>query len=778
MQIYCKAQALFSRARPLFALLEPSSRTARLLLTAFLACHASFAQAQTEPLDLPPGLIELDMETGAPLDAAAAVMPGEPELLQEVVVEAERVSAASGLTVGRAMRVAGIALQPVTEMSGEKLARRAQGTLGGTLAWEPGVTSAYFGPGSSRPIIRGFDGFRVKMLRDDLSTMDLSDTSPDHGIGLEPLLAESLEVHRGPSALLYGNSAIGGAVNTRSRTLTRELPLSALTGGLDSRFESVSSGWAQTGYFTLTHAPWVLQLTGSARESEDVRIPGRARTEAYEKAERPRVSNPGAGTVSPIPNPDGVLPNTAHRSRSFSAGLSFLPDGPFWAGVSWSYFDSFYGLPYIFSGDATDFFGDSFIDLAQSRFDLELGLDLDSGPLKKIQLRLAQSDYEHDELFEGRGRDSGAEFIETAMSKNTVEGRLDFLHGGFGERLDGILGVHGFDEDFDASRLVVPPPAEFRVPSYFQTENLGAYLLEKLRLFENWQLQLGARWERQRIVDDSLAGIVKARAQSDESLSHSLGLTWSTENLPGVKKLSLTGIASKTERIPTATERYAFWNNAGLGRFLVGGDLDGTPLGLEKSTGFELGLAAEWERATLRLNGFHYDYENFIFLQEIPVFIQRAVEYIEREATIQGFEAELDLRLWQSGSRALQLTLMGDYVNGHNDTDDEPLPRIPPLRAGGRIEFTTSRLTLGLEARHSFAQDRLKPEPRGELPTEGYTLVNADASWRLSKGRHDVLLTLQVTNLLNQDARQHTSFRKDVAPLPGIGLVAGVRWTF
>lgn len=85
---------------------------------------------------------------------------------------------------------------------------------------------------------------------------------------------------------------------------------------------------------------------------------------------------------------------------------------------------------------------------------------------------------------------------------------------------------------------------------------------------------------------------------------------------------------------------------------------------------------------------------------------------------------------------------------------------------------------LGLEARHSFAQDRLKPEPRGELPTEGFTLVNADASWRLSKSRHDVLLTLQVTNLLNQDARQHTSFRKDVAPLPGIGVVAGVRWTF
>jgi iron complex outermembrane receptor protein len=345
-------------------------------------------------------------------------------------------------------------------------------------------------------------------------------------------------------------------------------------------------------------------------------------------------------------------------------------------------------------------------------------------------------------------------------------------------RLEGLVGLHGYAEDFDASRLIVPPPTEQRVGSAFHTQNLGLYTLQKLRLTDRWQLQLGGRWETQEIKDDSLAGLVPPTVLEQESLSGALGLTWSREQWAGMKKFSLTGILSSTERIPTATERYSFWNNAGLGRFLVGGDLDGRPLGLEKSLGFELGLSAEWERASLKLNGFRYDYENFIFLQELPNFIQRAVQYIEREAVIQGFEGQLDCRLWQEGTRRLQLSLLGDYVHGQNTTDDEPLPRIPPLRIGARLEFTTGALTFGLEARHSFAQNLLKPEPRGELPTGDFTLVNADASWRFLRGRHDVMLTFQLTNLLDQDARQHTSFRKDVAPLPGLGASASLRWSF
>ncbi len=718
------------------------------------------------------------------LEASASDVPVEAQTgsadtiqtLDEIVVEAERYGPSSAMIVGRSLRIAGISMQPVTEVSGDELMRRAQGTLGETLAWEPGVSSNYFGPAASRPVIRGFDGVRVKLMRDDLSTMDLSDTSPDHGVTVDPLLAESLEIHRGPAALLYGNSAIGGAVNTRSRTLARELPLERIQGSFDSRIDNVSQGWAETGWLSVKQGPWVLQLTGSVRESEDIRIPGKARTESYDARERPRTRPPGGGPGSiPVENPDGHLLNTFQESLSYSIGLSYLPEGPFWMGVSYSYFDSFYGLPYIFSGDVTEPLGDSVIDMQQRRLDLEMGLDLELGPLQKIQVRLAQSDYVHDELFQGRGADVDVFFNETALSKNTVEGRIDLLHGGFDSRLEGVVGMHSFIEDFDASRLIVPPPTEFRVPAYFSTENQGLFLMEKFKLGD-WQLQWGSRWEQQRIMDDSLAG--SARMREEECQSHSLGLTWSREEILGLKKLSLTGIVSNTQRMPTATERYAFWNNAAMGRFLVGGDMDGTPLSLEKSLGYELGLAADLEKVSLRVNAFRYDYENFIFLQEITNFINRAVQYIEREAEISGWEAELEWRVWQNNERQVKLTLMGDSVRGHNVTDDEPLPRMPPGRFGTRLEYTSGRFSCGIEARHSLEQDRLKPEPRGELPTDAYTLINADASWRLMKDRHDVLFTLQATNLLNEEARVHTSFRKDVAPLPGIGITASVRWSF
>ncbi|HYF35196.1 MAG TPA: TonB-dependent receptor plug domain-containing protein, partial [Prosthecobacter sp.] len=222
----------------------------------------------------------------------------EVEELEDVVVIAEELAPAEE-PASRGLDVARLSIQPVSELSGEVLRRRAQGTLGETLSWEPGVSSGYFGPGSSRPVIRGFDGFRVKMMLDHLSTMDVSDISPDHGIAIEPLLAEAIEVHRGPAALLYGNAAIGGAVNTRSRVIARALPATTVSGSLDSRLESVSEGWAQTGFVSLAHAPWVVHLTGSIRESEDIRIPGLARTIDYDIAEQPRVFNPGTGASTP-----------------------------------------------------------------------------------------------------------------------------------------------------------------------------------------------------------------------------------------------------------------------------------------------------------------------------------------------------------------------------------------------------------------------------------------------------------------------------------------------
>jgi len=687
--------------------------------------------------------------------------------LEEMVVSAEKVTPTN---LGES------SMQAVRIISEESLRRNATGTLGETLGWEPGVSSAYYGPGSSRPVIRGFEGVRVRTLTDNLGTFDLSDVSPDHGVAVEPFLVETAEVHRGPASLLYGNSAIGGAVNSRSKVIAREMPDQPVSGDWENRYETNGDGLSAAGHLSLKTGPIVFRLTGSARDSGDISIPSRARSEDYEFTESPQVYDPSLGQSIPVPNPDGTLPNSHHNGSTWSGGVSFLPENhPLLIGFSYSRFDSNYGVPYFFPGDATDLFGDYTLDMELDRYDLEARLDLDSGFISKIESRLAHGSYRHGEFFQGRGKDDGRDFLDTGLSKDTTEGRIDLHHRGF-DGLTGIIGLSGNREDFGSLRTIFPPPDLQQVEGKFESEGAGIYFLETYERGE-WTARLGHRLETSRVEDLSLENEGYTAGEREVSNSLSASLAWERENLGPLDRLSVTGILSRMERIPTATERYAFWHNAGIGRFLIGGDLDGTPLGLEKSLGYELGIEAEKGPVTVRLNTYHYDFDNFIFLQESPELtggFGRAIQYIERSATFTGFEAELDWKL----SEPLTFSLMSDYVRAENTTDHEPVPRMPPLRFGARLEWQRENWTAGLEIRHATAQDRVKPAPRAELPADSYTMVNADLARTFSVKSQELTVFLRATNLLNEEARLSTSFRKDLAPLPGRGLTLGLRATF
>ncbi len=668
----------------------------------------------------------------------------------------------------------------VSILSGEALKRQAAATLGETLGWQPGVSSTYFGPASSQPVIRGLEGVRVRMLRDDLGTLDIADISPDHGVALDPLLLESVEIHRGPAALLYGNSSIGGAVNARTRVLAREYSEPRITGAVEQRFDTATDGTASSAWFTLREKELHLSLTGSWREDGDVSIPGRARTADYQRLEQGAlVYDPSAGSPVPVPNPSGTLPNTASDVATLSLGLSWVPeDNRGYLGAAWSHYDALYGLPYLYAGDPTDFYGVSSIEARQDRLDLQAGLELDRFGFTRIDARLAYAAYRHDEHFSGVGKDLGRKVVDTAIEKDALESRVDLRHEALDGRLSGVFGVQTLHEGLTTFRLV---PPSFRVRTNFDTENLGFFLLER---YEDgpWSLQLGSRADFQTLRDDSLAEFGILTRESGESFSHALTGGWTCDTVPGLDRLKLTGTLSATERLPTAAERWAFWSNAGVGRFLIGGDLDGTPLGNEESTGIELGVALSRDPIDFRLNVYHYDFENFIFLQEAPQLtggFGRAIQYIGREATFTGFESELDWHLYTGETDQLDLSLMTDYVRGHNETDDEPLPRMPPFRIGTRLEWTRGNTTAGLEIRYAAAQDRVKPAPRAELPTDAYTLVNADLAHTFTLPRGgDLTVFLRALNLLDEDARISTSFRKDVAPLPGRGLVMGLRHEF
>jgi iron complex outermembrane receptor protein len=708
------------------------------------------------------------------ISSSAAIAPADGENLGEIVIVADRERSA------RTASVSDLAIQPVKKLAGKELQRVVKGTLGETLAGTPGVTSNYFSPGASRPVIRGFDGVRVRMMQDGLSTMDLSDTSPDHGVAIEPLLAEEIEIHRGPASLLFGNGAIGGAVNVKSRHYARELPAHSISGAVDSRFETNAEGWAESGWLTLRGGPFVLQFTGAIRESEDIRIPQTARTPEYDRTVNPRVRNAATGVTSSVPNPSGLLPNSFHQAESYSIGLSFLPeDSPLWSAFSFSSNEARYGLPYIFNGDINAFFGNNIIDFSQERYDWELGYDFEDSFIKSIQAHVANSQFEQGEYVLGLDKDRGRFITDTFLTKDVTEGRLNLYHGGFGDRLDGVIGVHAFRERFTSSQLTRIQP-EIRQRIAAETRSFAFYGLEKLTLGD-FHFQLGGRWEEQTLSYRNLGVNRPATGLSESAYSYSAAITWEKKDFLTMDRFALGLVWSRTQRVPTATERYAFWNSAALGRFLIGGDVDGQELKLEQATGIDATLDAEWERFAVHLSGFHYDFQNYIFLQELargPV-LARSVNYIERAATFFGWEAEVEAHLLKHEHQRLTLKLMGDYVRGWNEDDRQYIPRMPPMHLGGRLEGEYGPFSGGIELRYAFDQNRFVGGFRSEGPTDPCTLFNADLTCQLFKNdRYDVSLTLQATNILDADARQATSFRKDVAPMPGRGFSVGMQVRF
>lgn len=657
------------------------------------------------------------------------------------------------------------------------LRRLAQSSLGETLAWQPGVSSGYFGPGASRPVIRGVEGFRVRMLQDGVGTLDISESSPDHGVALDPLMVREVDIYRGPSALLYGNAAIGGAVNAITRVIPDRLPEETLGGSVESRVESVGDGKTLAAFSEMAVGEVAFTLAGSARDSDDYAIPGAARSAAYESTFDPEVNDPLQGVSVPVENPVGTLPNTFHESDNWSVGLGWIPEGmPLQIAGAYSRFDSNYGVPYQFSGDPQDLFGFSSLRIRHERFDTDLRVEPALDWASAIRFRLAYADYGHVELFEGRAKDSDKVFEDALFDQHALEARLEWYHA-LTDWLDGIVGLHFQKQDLTASFLNAPPLESSRYARTFETDNIGFFTLQTISLGE-LSVQGGFRYENQTIRDTTSEAFGYVLEDDYGSYSVASSLTWRREKVGPLDEIALTAAISRVERIPTVTERYAFWPNPAINRFLQGGDYDGEPLHDESSFGFELGVEAVIEAWSGRFNVYRYNYDNFIFLQDKTGQGNRAV-YEETDASIYGFEGELrwSERMEASGLR-LTAKLMSDYVVGENESDDQPLPRIPPLRAGGRIELSWRTLDAGLEYRYAFAQDRIQKgggEVLPEFRTNAYSELNFDVGYSMRVRDSEITAFLRASNLLDEERRVHSSFIKSVAPLPGRNVSLGIR---
>ncbi|MBX9766927.1 MAG: TonB-dependent receptor, partial [Bdellovibrionales bacterium] len=579
----------------------------------------------------------------------------------------------------------------VSALTGKRLDRKKQATVGETLSRELGVNSSFFGPGASRPIIRGLDGERIRILQNGIGTMDASGTSPDHAVSIDPLTVRQFEIVRGSSALKYGSSAVGGVVNmVTDRIPTTLLGKSETQAQL--RASTVDLGRSLGVKTNISLPEWVIHADFSGRRAERYQIPGFARTSQY------RALNPlPAGEAEPehtVPGSQQVaMDGSLGATRFFSTSL---------LGANLSTFNSEYGV--VSEQDVQ-------IHLSRQRADA-LFEGKNFSWAKLLRVKSGYSQYRHEEIASGK--------VETLYKNRGHETRVELHHNDWGP-VHGEFGVH-----HQSQRLEVEGDEAFLPTTQSATSAL--YLTEELQgvfIRPNW----GLRGEWTAIESSGGAAFGAGETKSFGSASGSIGINstlgGSANSPDGEQTLFLN--ATLTQRPPNGQELFASGAHVATATFENGN----RNLGLEHGLGLEVGLRTRSELGLINAVAFVQQFSNYIALtptgtidagSSLPIF-----NFEASKAQLSGAEAELRRTLFRAsenpwlGSGIIDLELKADVVQGWNTEKNIHLPRISPIRSTAAFIWSRQEVNSELEIQRSEHQALVAP---GETETGGYWQVN------------------------------------------------------
>ncbi len=693
--------------------------------------------------------------------------PVHGETVDEVVISApgvERLDLLAGTSV----------------VTGDELVRDIRGQIGESLTQVPGVSATSFSPGASRPVLRGFQGERVRVLTDGLGTLDVSNTSTDHAVSIEPLTAERIEVLRGPAVLLFGSQAIGGAVNVLDRRIPRAVPengfhvdaIGAYGSAADERGGGAAVDFAITPQI-------VAHIDGSYRKSDDLRVGGYVLSEplraeqlhiAEHEAEEGHAEE--AAEALELANQRGRLPNSGTRTYTLGGGIALINDGGS-LGFSAGYYDTRYGVPsrpgaehhHEDEDHDEDHDHDEHghgeepvtIGLKQFRADVRGEVKI-GGFVDTLRVRAGYSDYEHTE-FEG-------DEVGTVFFNEGFEGRLELVQANRnGWR--GVTGFQGFTRNFNAVG------AEAFVPKNV-SDQYGVFTLQEVDLGKVG-LEGALRYEHTRVRSNNVKldldedGPTGAFDRRFDAFSGAVGMSYSLA--PEVK----VGFnVSRAVRAPSAEELFSNGPHIATQAYEVGNPNFRT----EKSWGGELYARGAAGPLRFQIAGYANWFDDYIYevatgdeIDELPVF-----EYRQAGARYLGIEGEVSTTFINGGEGGFSLggNLVADYVNARLE-DGSAVPRIPPFRVLAGIDASQGAFGGRVEVEHAIRQTRVAAF---ETETPAFTLVNASVTWHPLGEKRETAIILSANNIFDVDARRHASFTKDFAPLPGRDIRVSARLSF
>ncbi len=618
----------------------------------------------------------------------------------------------------------GFRYQPDQAFSGEDLQRRSEASFGEMLNTEPGVSMRSLGSAPARPVIRGLDGDRILVLQNGERMGDISETSADHSISLDPLAASRVEVVRGPASLLYGSSALGGVINL----MTTDIPDDADQG---------SSG--------------IFSLQGSTVNKMGAGF-GRYTYAGDNLSASARLTYREAGNIN---TPDGVLYGTSMRSYDGAAGLGFNRENRT-GGLSLSLSNQTYEIP-----DGIDN-PDESVEIRMQRQALQGRLNQKrNGFFDKAQLRFNASRMYQEEIVLERINGHWDEDVELIYEKYAFSSTITAQHKPFGMFDRGAVGfnLHGHELNVDGAEIYTP--GERRI-------SLGMFTFQEIPLSNIFRLQAGLRLDFQHTaaLTNALFPNIDSK-RSAANYSGSIGM-----NHRPLKSVEVGGQFARSHRNPSIEELFANGPHLGGGVFEMGN----AQLKDEIGHGGDFFIRYSGDKIEFETAGFVNYFRNFIIFQPTGLVDEASGYPIFR---YEGDEARLiggEISLAYMPTEGLTLNGGIDYVNGkriRNGTDY--LPFMPPFRFNANIEYDFGKAWVGGKILMAAKQDRVAPD---EDPTDGYTLVGLIAGYRLNAaGRHVIIL--RADNLLNTRYRDHLSRIEDRNfPMPGRNINLAYRWFF
>ncbi|KFI06789.1 TonB-dependent receptor [Massilia sp. BSC265] len=644
--------------------------------------------------------------------AFAQTTSGQP--VATVVVTATPFNAAEGDQI----------LTPAKVLAGDELRNKLGGSLGETLSSELGVSASAFGAGASRPIIRGLEGNRVKVLENGMSVSDLSGLSNDHAVTGEAATARQIEILRGPAALLYGSGAIGGLVNVVNERIPTELHEKP-SGVVETRYSSVDHGRAVSYSADATSGKVALHVDGSGRDAGDYRVPG-------------------------LPDGD-TLQNSALRQHTLGAGASYVGKRGY-LGASVSTLKKKYGIP---GGEG------SRIDLDQTRYDIDGQLDAPMAGFEKLRFRAGYSDYGHVELNAEGGP-------ETVFSNRSLESRLELAHKPLSGWLKGWEGSFGIQTEHTRFSGLSADSGESATVPVTVSDTHAAFLVEQ-RQFGKTRVNAGVRVESVKREPEGAAP-----RRSFDLLSWSAGAIW-----PLAKDYTVGVTASVAQRAPGTDELYS----GGPHESTLTYDIGNPNFNKETSRNLELSFRKVTGLVRWQANLFENRVRDFIYGEVGDTLLDdegkpgdelRERIFRQADATIRGMEAEISYNRHPHAD-GLSLRAFGDLSRGSLD-DAGSLPLQPAKRVGFEAGYREGALRGGVSVLRALKQERLASFE--STPTPAYTQLDANLSYTQRFRNADLTWFIIGKNLLDEDIRISTSVLKDVAPLPGRNITVGVRAAF